>query len=424
MRLKGICAGLLSLLTSMAFASEHEAQRWVSLVPKGSVERFYLRMAADKYDLVVTTAPVAQAFEQRETTLAAGEQLLVMEEQRAPAQQNAVLGEQFRLGAFVVLSRMARGESHWFDADTPQNYIAAVPAEETAVTSMATQDIFHSSSKWLSPLTQDVDIEFLKEQIAALSGEKAIMIDGQSYTIKERGSASNKALARRYLKSVYEQLGFTVSEQKYSTSGSNFVAERAGTEAGKYLLLTSHLDSVNNAGADDDLAGTISALAAAKTLENIPLRIGVRVVAFDQEESGLVGSKAYVKALNTAGTLNQVVGVLNLEMTGYDKNNDGAFHVIDCNENQSPALTKAVMDAVAREQLPLKKTTACTNRSDHASFWPYKVPAIVISQNFFGGDSNPCYHKACDKMDIMNFNYMQAITKAVASATQGLVVAQ
>ena len=424
MRLSGIIVGLLSMLAASSVVSAAENSRWVSLVPKGSVERFYLRMSAQKYDLVVTSDPVAGAFQQYEASLVPGEQLLVMEEQRNPDIQRAVLGEKIRLGSFIVLSRVERGQKHWFDADTPQNYIAAVPSDETDVSASPARD-GHSlkvSSKWLKPIGQDIDLEFLKEHLAALSGEKAVTIDGKSYTIKERGSANNKALARSYLKAVYEQLGFTVSEQKYSNSGINFVAERAGSEAGKFLLLTSHLDSVNNAGADDDLAGTISALAAAKTIEDLPLRVGLRVVAFDQEESGLIGSKAYVKALNAAGTLGEIVGVINLEMTGYDKNNDGAFHVIDCNENQSPYLTKAVMDAVDREQLALKKTDACTNRSDHAAFWPYKVPAVVISQNFFGGDSNPCYHKACDKMDIFNFSYMQAITKAVASATQALVL--
>src|SRR5207253_434927 len=148
------------------------------------------------------------------------------------------------------------------------------------------------------------------------------------------------------------------------------------------------------------------------------------IVGFDQEELGLVGSRNYVAALESAGQLQQVLADINLEMTAYDSDNNGAFHVIDCNRADSTPLSASVLGAVQALHIPLVRSAACTDRSDHAAFWKKNKPAIVISEDFFGGDGNPCYHSACDKVDKLNFNYMTNITRAVASATAAIMQAR
>jgi Zn-dependent M28 family amino/carboxypeptidase len=70
----------------------------------------------------------------------------------------------------------------------------------------------------------------------------------------------------------------------------------------------------------------------------------------------------------------------------------------------------------------LQITETCTDRSDHASFWKHGIPAVVISENFFGGDDNPCYHRACDKMDIMNLSYYQKVAEASAGVVGSIVL--
>lgn len=124
------------------------------------------------------------------------------------------------------------------------------------------------------------------------------------------------------------------------------------------------------------------------------------------------------------GTLDKVVGVLDLEMTGYDSDGDGAFHAIDCNENTSATLTAAIRRVVAQDAMELEHVAACTNRSDHAAFWRYNRPAIVVSQNFFGGDDDPCYHRACDTIDQVDLPYMTKVTTAVARAAANLAIAR
>ena len=107
------------------------------------------------------------------------------------------------------------------------------------------------------------------------------------------------------------------------------------------LIVSSHLDSVGNAGADDNGSGTISALAMARALKDTPLKYNLRIVAFDEEELGLVGSEAYAQALAGSGEIDQVVGVINMEMTGYNARGDGSFHIIDCHENTSEQLSRS-----------------------------------------------------------------------------------
>ena len=265
-----------------------------------------------------------------------------------------------------------------------------------------------------------VDGRQMHEDLESLSGARPITVNGQTVTLTNRQSADNKSKARAWLRANYEAMGFTVSEQTYST-GINLVAEkRASSQANdKIFVVSGHLDTVATAGADDDGSGVISSLTVARAIKDLSLKNTIRFVAFDEEERGLIGSKAYAKELARTGEISKVT-VFNIEMTGYDSDSDGAFHSIDCDENTSGTLTQAVMAAISSDHLALTKVAACTNRSDHAAFWDYDRPAIVISQNFFGGDGNPCYHRTCDTVQKINWDYMTKMTQAAASAVAAM----
>lgn len=265
------------------------------------------------------------------------------------------------------------------------------------------------------------DSQWLKTKLSEFSGALPITVNGQKEFIKERQSLAGKKLARAYLKNAYEILGYKVREHAYSKTGTNLIAEKEGQYPDQVVIVSAHMDSVGNAGADDDGSGVISALAIMASLAKEDLKYTLRFVAFDEEEKGLVGSRAYAKSLDLEKE--EIIGVFNLEMTAYNKRKDGAFHVIDCDQSESVFMSKAIVKALLDLKLPLQRTKACTDRSDHASFWDIDVPAIVVSQNFFGGDSNPCYHRACDQVtDQLNFEYMSNITEAVGLAVKRTVM--
>lgn len=395
-------------------------------VQVAAIERF----AAETFSIVLTHKPVADR-PGIKAVLKPGEELLFVElhnPERVGDASNVISGELVRYGrmAFVKMERMFVTDAmHLGDV---RNHIRVLDTSDAAPLLSGDVSTTDSSIIDMADLALDavpiVPKETLKLWLEEFSGEKSFESPDGTRKIIDRGSVEGRKLARLWLAQKYKALGFAVSEHVYS-GGKNFIAEKKGQDASKVFIVSAHLDSMNNAGADDDGAGTISTLAVATVLSSLQLKYNLRILGFDQEELGLLGSKAYAKKLKDDGSIKQVVGVLNLEMTAYDKDKDFGFHAIHCNENKSKDLADALAKAITGNNLTLKLISACTNRSDHASFWQYGVPAIVVAQNFFGPeqDSNPCYHKACDKVGILNFDFMHRLTSAAAYMAQDLLIA-
>ena len=98
-----------------------------------------------------------------------------------------------------------------------------------------------------------VDMEYFKTSLAIFASV-------------ERKSNANLDISRNFLTEEYKKLGFEVSLHPFG-SGTNFVAEKKGTKnPEKVLVISSHIDSVGNKGANDNGTGTIGALAVAKEL--------------------------------------------------------------------------------------------------------------------------------------------------------------
>ena len=272
----------------------------------------------------------------------------------------------------------------------------------------------HFQTKSFRSLPSRIDMEFFKEKL-------------KTFASFERKSNENLDIARKFLKIEYEKLGFEVSFHPFG-SGTNFIAEKKGSVSPeKVLILSSHIDSVGNKGANDNGTGTIGVLAVARVLSQKSYPYTVRVLGFDREERGLKGSDAYVASLQAK---KNIIGDINFEMMGYHKRNDGGFHLIDCERPfifqrsrlESEFLSAEVKKSIESLGLPLQVVKTCTNRSDHASFWRHNIPAIVISENFFGGDGDPCYHSRCDVVDErLNYDYMSLILEAVLDASEKLL---
>lgn len=241
--------------------------------------------------------------------------------------------------------------------------------------------------------------------------------------LANRGSDAGRAAARVFLRKEFEAMGYRVTEQPYRHllwHGANLIAEREG-KSGKTLIVSAHYDSVGNPGADDDGTGVIAMLGAARVLKDIPLKHGVRFVAFDQEERGLYGSAEYAKDLVARGAKTAILGDFHLEMMGYNARRDGKFHVISCGRADSEFMLQAFVQTLRNMGSDLRITSACTKQSDHSSFWKRGMPAIVVSENFFGGDANPCYHQRCDDLAHMHPDYFVKIAEAAANTIRLLV---
>lgn len=309
----------------------------------------------------------------------------------------------FLAAALFSLPVLAHEGHDW--REDYQAYLS-VRYEMPAIPFKSRQDLTFRASR--------LDMNFFKEKLSQLAG----FLPYQGELIKERKSNANLDRARALLKEEYEKLGFTVALHPFG-SGTNFIAEKKGVQTpNKVLVLSSHIDSVGNAGANDNGTGTIGLLTVAQELSKKNYASTIRVLGFDREENGLVGSDNYVA---TIAKSESIIGNINFEMMGHHRRQDGGFHVIDCDRKESLFLSAAIREGITQTGSGLTVVKTCTDRSDHASFWRKKIPAVVISENFFGGDSDPCYHARCDVVDErLNYAYMQKILDATLFATEKL----
>ena len=183
--------------------------------------------------------------------------------------------------------------------------------------------------------------------------------------------------------------------------------------AHEQVLLTAHLDSItvgdpeeHAPGADDNASGVATLLDAARALKDLNFRRTIKIVFFSGEELGLNGSQAYVSRY--ASELADIIGVFNLDMFGYDADNDRCFEIHVGWQPQSHLVDGCLADTLETYDFNLTFdyiVRDAIRASDHAAFWDKGVGAIEILENFRTDgqesgcgerDVNPYYHTEND----------------------------
>jgi Zn-dependent M28 family amino/carboxypeptidase len=213
--------------------------------------------------------------------------------------------------------------------------------------------------------------------------------------------------------------------------GKNYVFEKKGKiNPDEVIILGANYDTLNHdaktmkidlegkmPGADNNGTGVAALLTFAKLLSVIDTDKTIRLVFFDMEEFGFLGSKAYAEGLKN-NSKEKILGFVNLVMLGNDsKNKDAAKKLgnmklymrspdvdsigsnLDLNlANQITALAKKNYTSVNFEAV-----ANGMNSSSQVSFWEQKIPAIVFTQDW-EQDFNPRYHGPDDFFETINFN--------------------
>jgi hypothetical protein len=124
-----------------------------------------------------------------------------------------------------------------------------------------------------------------------------------------------------------------------------------------------------------------------------------------------VGSKYYAQVAYSSGY--KIAGVLNMDMIGYDSNNDRKFEIHTNNMTTSLALKNELLSILNNYSLSLVPTVVNpgVTASDHSSFWNKNYGAVVVSELFFHGDPNPYYHTDGDRISRFNLTYFKEIAK-------------
>jgi hypothetical protein len=205
-----------------------------------------------------------------------------------------------------------------------------------------------------------------------------------------------------------------------SRKGINLIARVEGTrQPNRYIVVSAHYDHVGVRGgqvfngADDNASGTAALLALAKYFQDHRPEHSIIFAAFDAEEAGLRGSRAFVTTPPVGR--DAIVMNVNLDMVGRDAE-DRLFAVgTHLNPYLKPYLLKVAAAAPIKLLLghddPTQKTGEdWTRDSDHWAFLQAGIPAIYLGVEDFAH-----LHKATDDYETMTFNFfVGAVETSVA----------
>ncbi len=218
----------------------------------------------------------------------------------------------------------------------------------------------------------------------------------------------------------------------------NVIAESKAGDPNNIVMVGAHLDSVQRGpGINDNGSGSAALLEVAEQMAKVKPVNKVRFAWWGAEESGLVGSRAYVAGLSDVER-NKIALYLNFDMIGSPNH---VFFVYDGDDSDvvgaaaGPAGSAQIEDLFeayyTNKGLPFKGTDF-SGRSDYGPFIAVNIPSgglftgaegvkTAEEASLWGGTAgqqyDPCYHLACDTYANNNNVALDVNSDAVAYAT-------
>jgi len=307
-----------------------------------------------------------------------------------------------------------------------------MPASRRAPTTTPThpRDTITADDSVVASIIERIDSSDISRLLGNLSGENSVWSGGENFFIRTRNSyqATEITRATQYCYEYLSGLGLSVSYNNYtwgSYNWRNVVAEQLGTVyPDQVYIICAHLDDMPVGsiapGADDNGSGSVAVLHGASILRDYLFEKTIRYLLFTGEEQGLIGSHYYVQDCVAAG--DNILGVLNLDMIGYDSNSDGAMEIYCGTTAASSVVGDIFIDTINRFGLLLEctKYTTAPSWSDQYRFWEAGYPAIVGIESF--QDFNPDYHTTNDISSNCNLPYLTNFVKAAVGTLACLAV--
>jgi hypothetical protein len=300
-----------------------------------------------------------------------------------------------------------------------------------------------------STIRQDIDPGQVRAHVERLDEPR-----GHRHAPEAMGRALEYVVAR------LREYGWKVTPRPFvmpdgSGAGINLVATLPGQEkASTTYLVGAHLDTVpGSPGADDNASGVACLLEVARVLPGLDLAHEVVLAVFDEEETGLYGSRAL------AAELAGLAGVVVFECVGYFPAQDGtqrlppgialvyprqyrfmrrrgfrgdwlllayrrsaaglvtalAGHLRQLRGDDAVVLTRDPLDLpvlgrLLRGYSPLVDQFA---RSDHKPFWDAGIPAVQVTDT--ADFRNPHYHLDSDTPDTLDYERIADLAAATAA---------
>jgi aminopeptidase YwaD len=187
------------------------------------------------------------------------------------------------------------------------------------------------------------------------------------------------------------------------TVSTNGIGLKRG-ESGEEIVVCGHIDSWFSPGAVDNGSGIASVVELAKLLSRYPLKRTVRFISFGSEETGLLGSQAYVAA---HPDLSRVALVVNLDCPTLKDPRLTVF------TNETPVLHSFMEEIVKALHVDVEVSTGMSRYSDHVSFRPGGVAGVHLLAGSATSGFGHTEYDSLDKIRPENFT----IPLLVAGAT-------
>jgi Zn-dependent M28 family amino/carboxypeptidase len=259
----------------------------------------------------------------------------------------------------------------------------------------------------------------------------------QPWGLPHRHLAGTDALVQRFA-----DLGLTATVEETDESpwlARNVIVELPGSERPDEIVLVSAHHDVWFTGADDNSSGVAVLLEVGRILSAIDHPRTIRIVSFDHEEVGLIGSLRYYRD----HAQEEHVAVVNMDAVSFALHEPGTqsaptgFTLPDVADfavalANAPAERPVRMAAQIAGALPsplklqgalgaddnLYPGTGDFHRSDHSAAWTAGIPAVFFSDttNF----RSVHYHTETDTPETIDPDFALAVAQTVVALVHAL----
>ena len=222
------------------------------------------------------------------------------------------------------------------------------------------------------------------------------------------------------------QQRFRFTRQGEEQEGVNVAGRCPGTRPDdpRAIVVSAHYDHVGvrngqtYPGADDNASGTSALLALASLCRKSPWQHDIVFVAFDAEEQGLQGARAFV----ATPPIPKARLALNVNMDMLSRS--ATREIFIAGTAYHPELRKALDPVASRSQVTVRfghddpkagMHEDWTLQSDHAAFHAAGIPFV-----YFGVEDHPDYHKPTDTLEKINAAFFFQVVATVLDAINTL----
>jgi len=284
----------------------------------------------------------------------------------------------------------------------------------------------------IQTIINNTNLDSLMHFVKELSGEVQTVINGTPYTIvSRRWNHTGNDMSAFYIKQKLNSYGLATYDQWFSSTGRNVYGVQLGSVyPNKKYIICAHYDAYTPSGtivpgADDNGSGTAAVIEAARIFTQYQSKYTIIYALWDEEERGLYGSEYYAQQAALAG--DSIMGVINMDMIAYDNDNDGVGEIHIQNYANSTSLKDMMVQVNTNYSIGVIPSiiNPGATASDHASFWNHGYGALLLIEEYYGGDFNAYYHTINDRYIYFNqpyFHKMSRLTLGTVATLADLTV--